>query len=164
MFCQFLLYSVPLLEARCLRLSRYYVILTSISSSNSHPRVVLFPGKFRAKTVYDWAEVTQETIFFFFFFFGLFRATPMTYGSFQARGRIGATAAGLCHSLSNTRSKLHLWPTEAHSNSGSFNPLSKARNQTHIFTDTSETLNALSHNGNSKETKFKACICIGWFE
>ena len=41
---------------------------------------------------------------FFFFFFLLFRATA--YGGSQARGHIGATAAGLCHSYSNTRSKL----------------------------------------------------------
>ena len=44
----------------------------------------------------------------FFFFFGLFRATPVAYGGSQARGRIGTTAAGLHHSYSNARSKLHL--------------------------------------------------------
>ena len=38
----------------------------------------------------------------------------------------------------------------AHSNTGSFNPLSKARDRTHIFTDTSWILNPLSHNGNSR--------------
>ena len=32
---------------------------------------------------------------FFFFFFWLFRAAPASYGSSQARGPIGATAAGL---------------------------------------------------------------------
>ena len=35
----------------------------------------------------------------FFFFF--FRASPVAYGSSQARGRIGAITAGLCHSHSN---------------------------------------------------------------
>ena len=44
-------------------------------------------------------------------FFFLFRAAPMAYGSSQARGRIGAAAAGLHHSHSNTRSKPHLQPT-----------------------------------------------------
>ena len=42
--------------------------------------------------------------FLFFFFFGLFvfsRAAPMAHGGSQARGRIGATAAGLRHSHSN---------------------------------------------------------------
>ena len=37
----------------------------------------------------------------FFFFLCLFRATSMVYGNSQARGRIGATAAGLCHSHNN---------------------------------------------------------------
>ena len=45
---------------------------------------------------------------FFFFFFFLFRATPEAYGSSQARGGIGAAAASLCCSHSNTRSELHL--------------------------------------------------------
>ena len=52
-------------------------------------------------------------LFFFFFFlsFCLFRATPAAYGGSLAGGLIGATAAGLHHSHSNTRSKLHLRPT-----------------------------------------------------
>ena len=37
-----------------------------------------------------------------FFFFCLFRAAPTAYGSSQARGGIGAGAAGLCHSHSHT--------------------------------------------------------------
>ena len=40
-----------------------------------------------------------------------FRAKPTAYRSFQAGGWIGAAAAGLHHSHSNTRSKPHLWPT-----------------------------------------------------
>ena len=52
-------------------------------------------------------------LFFHFYFlsFCLFRATPMAYGRSQARGWIGAAPAGLCHSHSNARSKLHLQPT-----------------------------------------------------
>ena len=52
------------------------------------------------------AKVVQRT-------FCLFRAAPMAYGGFQARGLIGAVAvaAGLRHSHSNARSKPHLWPT-----------------------------------------------------
>ena len=46
-----------------------------------------------------------------FFFFGLFRVVPEAYGGFQARGRIGAVAADLCHSHSNPRSELRLQPT-----------------------------------------------------
>ena len=44
-------------------------------------------------------------------FFLLFRAAPAAHGGSQAMGRIGATAAGLCHSPSNE---------------GSLNPLSEA--------------------------------------
>ena len=40
-----------------------------------------------------------------FFFFGIFRAVPIAYGSSQARGQIGATAAGLHHSHSNAGSE-----------------------------------------------------------
>ena len=48
---------------------------------------------------------------FIHLFILLFRATPMAYGSSQARGQIGATAASLRHSHSNARSQLHLQPT-----------------------------------------------------
>ena len=41
----------------------------------------------------------------------LFRATLAALGGARARGQIGATAAGLCHSHSNARSKLCLQPT-----------------------------------------------------
>ena len=39
---------------------------------------------------------------FFFVFLSFFRAAPMAYGGSRARGPIGATAAGLRHSHSNT--------------------------------------------------------------
>ena len=48
--------------------------------------------------------------FWFFFFFGLFRAAPVAYECSQARDRIRAVAAGLCHSHS-IRSELCLRPT-----------------------------------------------------
>ena len=38
----------------------------------------------------------------------IFRATPMTYGCSQARGQIGATAAGLHHDHSNAGSESQL--------------------------------------------------------
>ena len=56
-----------------------------------------------------WAGSETQALFFFFFFC-LFRAVPAAYASFQARGRIGARAASLCHSHSNPRSKPHLQP------------------------------------------------------
>ena len=49
--------------------------------------------------------------FFVLFCFLLFRPAPSAYGSSQARSWIRATAAGLCHSHSNTGSEPHLWPT-----------------------------------------------------
>ena len=48
---------------------------------------------------------------FVLFFFGLFafsRAAPAAYGASQARGPIGAAAAGYYYSHSNTRSEPHL--------------------------------------------------------
>ena len=58
--------------------------------------------------------------FLFFFNFFLFRATPSAYGGSQARSLIGATAAGLCQSHSNTGSERCLWlNTTAHGNAGS---------------------------------------------
>ena len=43
--------------------------------------------------------------------FLLFRAALVAHGGSQARGRIGAIAAGLHHSHSNAGSELCLWPT-----------------------------------------------------
>ena len=48
-------------------------------------------------------------IFFVCVSFRHFRAALMAYGGSQARGLIGAVAAGLHHSHSNARSKPHLW-------------------------------------------------------
>ena len=50
-------------------------------------------------------------LFFVFLSFFFLRATPMANGGSQARGLIGAIAAGLCHSHSNTGSKPRLRPT-----------------------------------------------------
>ena len=53
------------------------------------------------------------SFFFFFFFFGLFAfswAPPAAYGGSQARGPIGAVAAGLHHSHSNVGSEPRLRP------------------------------------------------------
>ena len=70
-------------------------------------------------------------------FLCLFRAAPGADGCSQARGRIGAVAAGLHHCHSNARSKpsLHLhissWQHRI------LNPLNEVRNQTHILMDAS---------------------------
>ena len=48
--------------------------------------------------------------FFFFFFFLLFRVVSTAHGGSQARGRLGAAAASLCHSHSDAGSEPHLQP------------------------------------------------------
>ena len=45
------------------------------------------------------------------YFILLFRAIPVAYGSFQARGQIGAAGANLCHSHGNSGSEQCLRPT-----------------------------------------------------
>ena len=51
-----------------------------------------------------------EPMSIFFFFFSLFRATCAAHGVSQARGLIGAVAAGLRQSHSNTGSEPRLPP------------------------------------------------------
>ena len=50
-------------------------------------------------------------IFYFLFFLPFSRAAPAACGDSQARGRIGAVAAGLHHSHGNAGSELYLQPT-----------------------------------------------------
>ena len=85
-------------------------------------------------------------------FFFLFMAVPVAYRSSQARGRIGAAAAGLCHSHSNARSQLRLQPMWQLVATPILNPVSEARDETCILMDTRWVLNPLSHNGNSNGT------------
>ena len=49
--------------------------------------------------------------FFFFFVFFPFKDSSVAYGGSQAKGLIGAVAAGLSQSHSNARSELRLQPT-----------------------------------------------------
>ena len=64
-----------------------------------------------------------------FFFFLLFRAVPKTYEGSQARGQTTATALwDLSHICNLYHSSWQSWIPK---------PLSKARDQTHIFIDTS---------------------------
>ena len=64
-------------------------------------------------------------------------ATPAAFGSSQARGLIGTRAAGLHHSHSTTRSK-HICDLLHNSQQCQIlNPLSEAKDQTHILMDTS---------------------------
>ena len=69
----------------------------------------------------------------------------MAYGSFQAKGRIGAVAASLHHSHSNARSKLHLRPTpQLMATPQILNPLSEATDRSFILMDIRWVCNPLS--------------------
>ena len=57
----------------------------------------------------------------------LFVVTPVAYGSSQARNQIGAAAADLGHSHSNTGSKVHLQHIPRLQQFWILNPLSEAR-------------------------------------
>ena len=84
-----------------------------LQNLKNKPMLVPHPDQLK-KNTWCFFFVCLFVLFFGFFFFNLkflFRATPAAYGGSQARDRIGATAAGLGHSHSNTRSKLHLQPT-----------------------------------------------------
>ena len=77
-------------------------------------------------------------ILFLFIYFLLFRAAPMAYGSFQARGWIRATdAASLYHSR-NAGSKPHMWPTPQLMATPDPWPTEKARDQTLILMNTGQ--------------------------
>ena len=76
----------------------------------------------------------QWSLYFLLFFcwpFVFFRAAPMAYGCSQARGWIGATAAGLYYSHSNARSEPCLKPTTQLTPTPDLCPLREARDQTH---------------------------------
>ena len=74
------------------------------------------------------------------FFFGLFRVTPVAYGSSQARGQIGAAAAAAAAAYTTATARQDLTRiSDLHHSSGQhqiLNPLSEARDQTQILTDT----------------------------
>ena len=55
-------------------------------------------------------QLQSSTLLSFFFLLLLFRASCMAYGGSQARGRVGAIAAGLHHSHSNVGSEPCLQP------------------------------------------------------
>ena len=75
--------------------------------------IVIHMNKFKGFLFYFFSK------YFLLFIYLLFMAAPMAYGGSQARGWIGATAAGLRHSHSHTWSKPSVTYTKAHGNAGS---------------------------------------------
>ena len=93
-----------------------------------------------------------------FFYLFIFRATSVACGSSQARGQIGAAAAGLQQCRIQATSETyatamqdpsHIWDLR-HSSEPHLilNPLNEARDGTCILIDTSWVFNLLRHNGN----------------
>ena len=82
----------------------------------------------------------------FIYLFSLFKAALVSYDTSQPRGQIGAAAAGLHHSHNNShaRFKPHMWPTPQLTECQILNPLRRARDPTHILTDTSQALHRCS--------------------
>ena len=76
-------------------------------------------------------------ILFYLFLPFFFRATPEAFGSSQARGQIGTIAAGLPHSPSNQDPSRVCNLQHSSQKCRILNPLSKVRDRTHIFMDTS---------------------------
>ena len=68
---------------------------------------LLYSPRLHSMSPYKWSFIFK----FLFVYLLLFRGTPTAYRGFQARGGIGATAAGLRHRHSNTGSELTLQPT-----------------------------------------------------
>ena len=85
-------------------------MVTTKNLVNTHAHTLIIFLVRRTFKIYSrsFSNIQCSTVFGF----GLFRATPRAYGSFQARGQIGAAAAGLHHSSQQRRI---------------VNPLSKAR-------------------------------------
>ena len=71
---------------------------------------IIFPNSFLWRQGCGFLKFSR-LICALFIYLLLFRATPAAYGSSQARGLIGATAAGLHHNHSNMRSEPRLRST-----------------------------------------------------
>ena len=80
----------------------------------------------------------------FFFFLGIY---PQQYGGSHARGPIRATAPSLCHTIATPDLSHVCNVSHSLQQRWILNPLSKARDWTHIIMDTSQDLNPMSHNG-----------------
>ena len=79
-------------------------------------------------------EMSNSSGFLLLFVCLFFKAVSAAYGISQASTQIGATAASLCHSHSNSGSVLSLQPTPQLT-ATLLNPLSEARDWTRVLMD-----------------------------
>ena len=88
------------------------------------------------------------------------RAAPTACGGSQARDWIWAVAAGQCHSYSNARWGNCIWDTLHSSEQCQIcNPLSKARDQTHVLMDNSQVRYCWATSGTPNEHIFYNSKC-----
>ena len=110
----------------------HYILHTVLSRCQGYMDYCYFSYRSHPQ---HWLSTPTFYLFLFLFYYFIFRATPIVYGSSQARVQIRATAAGLRHSHSNAGSQLHLGlNTTAHGNARSLT-LREATDQTHILMD-----------------------------
>ena len=72
--------------------------------------------------LYVYRKMSIQVFCLIFILIFIFRAVGAAYGSFRARSRIGAIAAGLHHSHSNARSEPECNHITADGNAGSLAP------------------------------------------
>ena len=90
-----------------------------------------------------------------------FMATPMAYGSSQARGWIGAVAASLHPSHSNSRPELQLRPTPQLTANPDPQPTEQTQGSNPHPHGCQSGSFPLSHNGNSGPTSLKTFPASG---
>ena len=122
----------------------------TLSCTHFHPRPLIQWTHTHKCTTLSQLFMDTNTLMCLFFFFCLFRAAPTAYGGSQAGGWIGATAAGLHHSHSNTRSKPLCNLYHSSWQCRILNPLGSARDWTLILIDTSQIHSCWAMTGTPK--------------
>ena len=100
-------------------------------------------------------------IYLFISYFSFFRVAPVTNENSQSRGSNWSYTCQPTPQPQPQRIRAdYATDTTVWGKVGSFNPQSKAWDQTRILMDTNWVLNPLSHNGNSKMSTLKSRFCI----
>ena len=103
--------------------------------------------------------------FSFFLCFSLYTVTPVTYGSPQARGRIGSIATRLHHSHSHWQHQIRATSaiyTTAHGSTRSLTHWMRPGIKPASSQTLCQVLNLLSHSRSSKVLHFQHCCCAHW--